>query len=141
MITIITWVITRAKKFSWIEKWKIIWETIIQCMNNFLHLICTQEPAFAIIMEHIFINVCNPLLISPTSIRFTWVAYLYKVTSISKVLINMWFISSCVTLYVKKWNVHGNWHAFLCVHVFVCQMAKTLSKIHIVANLINKLII
>ena len=40
-VTIIAWIITRAKKFGCIEYWKA-WETIIQNMNNSLHIRCIQ---------------------------------------------------------------------------------------------------
>ena len=40
-VTIIAWIITRAKKFGRIEYWKV-WESIVQSMNNSLHIRCTQ---------------------------------------------------------------------------------------------------
>jgi hypothetical protein len=41
-VTIIAWMITRAKRFGRIEYWKV-WETIVQSMNNSLHIRCTQQ--------------------------------------------------------------------------------------------------
>ena len=41
LVTIIAWIIMRVKKFGCIKYWEH-WKAIIQSMNNFLHIRCTQ---------------------------------------------------------------------------------------------------
>ena len=61
---------------------------IVQSMNYFLHISSIQELASAIVMGHVFKDVCNPLHSSPTGMGFIWVAYWYK---------SLWFLKCQLT--------------------------------------------